>query len=152
MAASNLYCRVGRFPLKYLGLPIGGSISRLRTWDPLLEKMNSKLATWKGRSLSIGGRLTLIKASLSNLPMYNMSLYPIPMGIIEKINKIQRQFLWSGEIDKKGMALIRWELIQLPKRFGGLNVSNIFSRNLGLLCKWVLIGDSSVRPNLYGVP
>lgn len=136
MAASNLFCRVGRFSIIYLGLPIGGSISRLKLWEPLIERMHTKLATWKGKLLSIGGRLTLIKASLSNLPMYYMSLFPVPVGVVEKIRNIQRRFLWSGETEKKGLALVRWEIVQLPKKYGGLNVSNTLNRNLGLMLKW----------------
>lgn len=76
--ARLLCCKVGRFPISYLGLPIGGNISRLSSWDPLIEKMNKKLAGWKSKSLSLGGRLTLIKASLSNLPIYYMSLFSLP--------------------------------------------------------------------------
>lgn len=116
---------------------IGGSISRLATWEPLIEKMRKKLATWKGKLLSIGGRLTLLKASISNLPIYFMSLYPMPQGVIDKITKIQRNFLWSRGMDKRSLALVKWELVQLPKKMGGLNVSNLLFRNLGLLCKWV---------------
>ena len=137
VAAANLFCRVGSFPITYLGLPIGGIVSRLKLWDPLIERMNSKLATWKEKLLSIGGRLTLIKASLSNLLMYFMSLFPVPVGVVEKIKKIQRSFLWSGVMDKKSLALVRWDVVQLPKKLGGLNVSNTLNRNLGLLIKWV---------------
>ncbi|XP_048494804.1 uncharacterized protein LOC125494938 [Beta vulgaris subsp. vulgaris] len=137
MAAAKLCCRVGKFPLIYLGLPIGGSISRLKLWDPIIERMKSKLATWKGKLLSIGGRLTLIKSTLSSLPMYFMSIFPIPKGVVEKINRIQRSFFWHGGVDKKGGALIKWKILQLPKLMGGLNVSNLADRNLGLLLKWV---------------
>lgn len=101
MAAKEIQCKVGHFPFVYLGLPIGGSPSRLSTWEPIITRIQSKLATWKSKLLSIGGRLTLIKSSLSNLPLYFMSLFPIPQGVIEKFNKIQRNFLWSDEGGKK---------------------------------------------------
>ena len=135
--AQILRCKVGRFPMTYLGLPLGGSTSRVACWEPLLTRMNNKLAAWKSKLLSIGGRLTLIKASLSNLPMYFMSLYPIPKSVIEKIISIQRRFLWNGKPDQKAQALVRWEIVQLPKSLGGLNVGNVLNRNLGLLFKWV---------------
>lgn len=125
-AAAKLHCKVGSFPIVYLGLPIGGTISRISLWDPLIEKMKKKLVSWKGKLLSIGGRITLLKASLSNLPIYYMSLYPLPQGVIDKIIKIQRNFIWSGGMDKRSLALVRWELLQLPKSLGGLNVSNLF--------------------------
>lgn len=39
-------------------------------WNPVTERMEKKLATWKSRYLSSGGQITLIKAVLSNLSIY----------------------------------------------------------------------------------
>lgn len=136
-AARTLFCKVGKFPLTYLGLPIGTNISRINLWDPILKKMEKKLASWKHKLLSIGGRLTLIKATLSSLPIYFMPLFPIPKGVVEKIIKLQRSFLWAGSPEIKALPLIRWDIIQLPKGKGGLNVTNLLLRNLGLLFKWL---------------
>lgn len=136
-AARALLCKVGGFPFSYLGLPLGGCSSRLSTWDPILKKIEGKLSTWKGSLLSMAGRLTLIKASISSLPMYYMSLFPIPKGIIDKINKLQRQFLWSGNSGKTVLALASWDLLELPKIFGGLGCSSLLNRNLSLLFKWI---------------
>lgn len=66
-----------------------------------------------------------------------MSLFPIPKGVINKINQIQRQFLWCGSLDKKAMPLIAWEIVELPKNMGGLSIGNILHRNMALLFKWV---------------
>lgn len=97
--------------------------------------MAKKLALWKGKMLSIGGRITLIKSSLSNLPLYFMSLFPIPKKVIEKINKITRAFLWSGDSEKKAISLVAWKSIQLPKSMGGLGIGNMLHRNLAMLSK-----------------
>lgn len=136
-ATTQIHCKVGCFPLSYLGIPIGGSTSRISSWDPVISRMEKKLSMWKSKTLSLDGRLTLIKSSLSNLPMYFMSLFPIPKGVIQKINAIQRKFLWGGSSEKRGFPLLKWELIQLPTLMGGLNVSNILNRNLGLMFKWL---------------
>ena len=136
-AAKSLLCKTGHIPFTYLGLPIGGNLSRIQAWDPIIEKLSKKLATWKGKMLSIGGRITLIKSSISNLPLYYMSLFPIPKGVVEKINKITRAFLWSGDMEKRSIPLVSWKLIQLPKSLGGLSIGNIIHKNLALLCKWI---------------
>ena len=136
-AAKNLLCKKGSLPFMYLGLPIGGSSSAISSWDPVIRKMENKLATWRGRLLSIGGCLTLIKSSMSSLPLYYMSLFPVPQGVIKKITAIQRQFLWSGSLDKNSMSLVKWETIQLPKNLGGLSIGNLLHKNISLLFKWI---------------
>lgn len=136
-AAKILLCKKGSLAFTYLGIPIGGSTSRLATWNPIISKIEKKLATWRGKLLSMGGRLTLIKSALSNLPLYFMSLFPVPRGIINKISALQRNFLWNGRPEKNSMPLIKWDSIQLPRKLGGLSVGNLFHRNLALLYKWV---------------
>jgi hypothetical protein len=42
--------------------------------------------------LSKGGRITLIKSILSNLPTYFLSVFPIPIGVANCIEKVQQDF------------------------------------------------------------
>ena len=137
LAANTLLCRTGEIPFTYLGLPIGGNITRIQLWDPILLKLSKKLATWKSKMLSIGGRLTLIKSSLTSLPLYFMSIYPIPMGVVKKIISLTRLFLWAGYSEKKAIPLVAWNILQLPKILGGLGIGNIKHKNIALLFKWV---------------
>ena len=65
-----LGCRVGSLPRTYLGMPLGVSHKFLSIWNPILEKIERKLAGWKKLYLSKGGRLTLLKSTLSSLPIY----------------------------------------------------------------------------------
>lgn len=134
--AKNLLCKKGSIPFTYLGLPIGGNSSRLSFWNPIIQRMEKKLSTWRGKLMSMGGRLTLIKSSLSNLPLYYMSLFPVPQSIINRITRIQRQFLWCKNSESHAMAPIKWETVQLPRKLGGLSVGNLLHRNLALLFKW----------------
>ena len=64
-------CQTGNFPLKYLGVPV--SPTRLHAKDRMIleERNEKKLATWKGKSLSIAGRTTLINSSLSSTFIYH---------------------------------------------------------------------------------
>ncbi|GKV02337.1 hypothetical protein SLEP1_g14790 [Rubroshorea leprosula] len=43
-----LCCKVGVFPFKYLGIPIGGSSRKKAFWRPLVELFAKKLSAWKG--------------------------------------------------------------------------------------------------------
>jgi hypothetical protein len=58
--------------------------------------------------LSKGGRVPLIKSILSNLPTYFLSLFPILVGVINRLEKLQREFLWGGLDNEPKLHLINW--------------------------------------------
>ena len=91
-----LGCKQGSFPMKYLGLPLGAKFKNKSIWNPILEKMEKRLAGWKRLYSSKGGRVTLIKSTLSNLPTYFLSLFPIPASVANRIETLQRNFLWGS--------------------------------------------------------
>ena len=68
--AEILGCRVGALPMTYLGMPLGASHKSPSIWNPILEKIKRKLAGWTKLYLSKGGRMTLLKSTLSSLPTY----------------------------------------------------------------------------------
>ncbi|XP_071713216.1 uncharacterized protein [Rutidosis leptorrhynchoides] len=51
----------GALPISYLGLPIGSSMSNEKSWELVFDNFGKRLENLKARSLSYGGRLTLIK-------------------------------------------------------------------------------------------
>ena len=100
--AAELCCRKGNSPTTYLGLPLGMKRKSIQVWDRVEERFRKKLALWKRQYISKGGRLTLIKSTLSNLPIYTMSFYRMPTRVKLRLEKIQRDFLWGGgNLDRK---------------------------------------------------
>jgi hypothetical protein len=73
-----------------------------------VEKIECKLASWKMMYLSKGGRVTLIKSTLSNL--LNIFLVFIEKKYIEKL---QRDFLWGGIDDEFRYHLVSWSKVCL---------------------------------------
>ena len=72
-------CGTAFLPLKYLGLPLGACFKTKTIWDDIMEKVDHRLASWKMLYLSKGGRVTLIKSTLSNLPTFLFSFFvPFP--------------------------------------------------------------------------
>jgi hypothetical protein len=56
-------CQIGYFPIKYLWVPVSPSWLHVIDWLPLLEKNAKRLDVWKGSSMSIAGRSTLISST-----------------------------------------------------------------------------------------
>lgn len=98
--------------------------------------MESKFEGWKGRLLSRGGRLQLINSVLSSIPVYFMSSFLLPKWVINRLDKIQRRFLWGESDTKKGISLMAWSEICVPKINGGMGVTNLLIRNYSLLLRW----------------
>lgn len=86
--------------------------------------------------MSFAGRLMLIKAVLSNLPMYYLSLFKMPEGIAKEIDSIQAAFLWGGTDLKRKVHMVRWNEVTLSKSQEGLGIRRIRDVNVCLLLKW----------------
>ena len=85
-----------QLPIKYLGFPLGAKCKEKTIWNPIFERMEKRLARWNTLYLSKGGKVMLIKSTLSSLPTYFMSLFPIPVDVTNYIEQLRRNFLRSG--------------------------------------------------------
>ena len=78
----------------------------------------------------------MIRSTLSNLPIYLMSILQLPRGVRIRLEQIQRDFLWGGGALVRRPHLVRWATICLDRRKGGLGVKSLSTLNKALLCKW----------------
>ena len=101
-----------------------------------MRKFEAKLAKWKQRSLSMGGRITLINSVLSALPIFLLSFFKIPKKVVQKIVSIQRNFLWGGHHEASKIPWVKWDIVCLPKNKGGLGIKDLSKFNEALLDKW----------------
>ncbi|RZB64933.1 DNA ligase 4 isoform F [Glycine soja] len=123
-------------PFSYLGIPVGTSSKSWSVWQPIIRKFEAKLAKWKQRCLSMGGRITLINSGLTALPIYLLSFFRIPKKVVHKIVSIQRNFLWGGGIEANKIPWVNWDTVCLPKNKGGLGIKDLIKFNEALLGKW----------------
>lgn len=138
--ADILGCEIGGDSFVYLGMEVLKPPNSVRYWDPLLNKVKKKLASWKSKSISMAGRTVLLKVVLDSLPIYWMSLQKVPKSVVQKIDTLRRSFLWdhtsaSGSVTRK-MHLVAWEKICSAKEDGGLGIKLTEQRNKALLLKW----------------
>jgi hypothetical protein len=135
--AHILCCRIGSLPMTYLGLPLEASFKSLSIWNGVIEKVERMLASWKKLYLSKGGRVTLIHSTLSIIPTYYLSLFPILVSVAKKLERLQSEFLWNGMGDETKFHLVNWHRVCSPIKVGGLGVRNIIKFNQTLLGKWI---------------
>ena len=91
---------------------------------------------WRGKLLSPGGRLVLVKAVLSAIPTYIMSAFQMPAGVWRRIENAMRSFFWRGADPGSGGALVAWSSVCRPFADGGLGIHHLQHANSALLCKW----------------
>ncbi|WVZ74939.1 hypothetical protein U9M48_023053 [Paspalum notatum var. saurae] len=108
--------QVGTFPMKYLGVPVSPSRLYVGDWLPLEEKNSKRLESWKGGSLSMAGRITLINSCLTNAPIYCMSMFLLHKSVVSRVDAKRRKFLWQGGGDKKKYRLIKWKQVYMDKK------------------------------------
>jgi hypothetical protein len=67
--AKNFCCKIGQFPFKYLGVPLHHSKLRREDIQPVVDKIIKRITEWKGKLLSYGGRLIILKSCLASIPI-----------------------------------------------------------------------------------
>nr|GFB87173.1 RNA-directed DNA polymerase, eukaryota [Tanacetum cinerariifolium] len=135
--ADSIGCSVLKTPFKYLGVMVGGAMSLVKSWDDTVAKLVKRLSKWKLKTLSIGGRLTLLKSVLGSSPIYNMSLFKVPKLVLNTMESLRRNFFNGSQEGEKKIAWVKWSKVLAPKKHGGLGVSSFFALNRALLAKWV---------------
>lgn len=92
---------------KYLGMP--AVVGRLKKdlFSFLKDRVWGQIKRWNERDFFMAGREVLIKAVLQAIPTYVMSCFLLPCSILQDIEKLVRQFWWSGG-DSRSMHWLSW--------------------------------------------
>jgi len=88
-------------PFKYLGMKIGGNPRTLAFWKPVINKIKSRLSTWKGRITSMAGRVCLIKYVFNALLLFYFSFFKAPAIVCKIIRRAQAKFLGVGGLKER---------------------------------------------------
>ena len=87
---------IGVLPIRYLGVPLVDRRLWIQDWQPIFEKVETRLGGWRARLLSRGGRLILLKVVVAAMPIYYMLIFMMPAGVRRRLERIMRSFLWRG--------------------------------------------------------
>ncbi|GJT39879.1 RNA-directed DNA polymerase, eukaryota, reverse transcriptase zinc-binding domain protein [Tanacetum coccineum] len=101
--------------------------------------------------LSIGGRLTLLKSVIGSMPIYHMSIFKVPMKILQRMESIRSHFFNGSDPLAKKPTWVKWTNVLASKEKGGLGISSLYALNRALMFKWVwrfLSQNSSLWANV----
>lgn len=112
-------------------------MNRIHCWNFMIDIFKNRLSRWKASSLSIGGRVVLIKAVMESLPTYYFSLFIAPAKVINSLEGIIRRFLWGGDSETSKIHWVAWETVSTPTRNGGLGLTKLKEANEALIAKWL---------------
>nr|GEY68609.1 RNA-directed DNA polymerase, eukaryota [Tanacetum cinerariifolium] len=124
-------------PFRYLGVSVGVQMSRNSAWANTIQKLHSWLSRWKVKTLSVGGRLTLLKSVLGASPLYNLSIYKAPKGVLPDMESIRSTFFNGVDPSERKITWVTWEKVLASKKNSGLGVPSFHTLNRALLLKWV---------------
>ena len=105
----------GKFPIKYLGIPLHYEKLSKEDIQPLIDKILKRIAGWRGKLLSYRGRLTLIQACLASIPIYLLSFFKFPKWAVEMINTQMANCLWNDFEGNRKIHLANWKLVCMKK-------------------------------------
>jgi hypothetical protein len=75
--AHVLSCPVGKFPIKYLGVPLHFEKLKREDLQPVVDKLSKRCARWRGKLLAYSSRLTLVKTCMASI-VYLLSFIKFP--------------------------------------------------------------------------
>ena len=135
----------GTLPIWYLGLPLMARKLKISEYSPLINKITGSMRAWSVKLLSFAGRLQLLRTVIFGTVNFWTSAFMLPKGCIKAIESLCSKFLWSGNLDKTGIAKIDWVTVCLPKEEGGLGFRNLLVWNQVQCLKfiWILLSSDT---------
>ncbi|KAK2381212.1 hypothetical protein QL285_068838 [Trifolium repens] len=137
--------QIGSLPFNYLGIPIFRGKPKISWLQSTADKIHAKLSAWKASLLTMAGRVQLVRAVIQSMYTYNISIYSWHVSLIKKIEKDVKNFIWSGDVDKRKLVTVAWKKICRPLSQGGLNLRSLscLNRSANLKLCWDLFHSHS---------
>lgn len=115
----------GTLPFIYLGVPIIKGATKKVYFKKTMEKICAKFESWKGMFLSMAGGLQLVhlmQSVVQGMMVYTMKVYQWPKYLLHMLQRFINNFIWTGDIHKRGVATVKWKNICKPIEEKGLGI------------------------------
>ncbi|XP_042509192.1 uncharacterized protein LOC122084834 [Macadamia integrifolia] len=107
------------FPTRYLGVEIFKGRVKKDVVMPIMDRVKDRLAEWKGKMLSLAGRVELVRSVIISMPTHSIAVYWWPSSLISTLERWMRNFIWSGEIDTMKKIVVNRDQCCKPREEGG---------------------------------
>lgn len=137
-------------PFIYPGVPIFVGRPKACYFQHIADNIRIKLATWKAKVLSMASRVQLVKATILSMLIHCLSIYSCSGSIVKRIETWMRNFIWSGNIEKKKTIIVAWKICCKKQNEGGLGIPSLKAYNTATnlqLC-WKFLNDTKCWSNL----
>lgn len=134
----------GSLPFKYLGVPIFVGKPRCSHLLPIVDRIKTKLASWKGHLLTHMGRVQLVRSVVHGMLLHSFMIYPWPFRLIKMLDRYIKNFIWSGDVTKRKPVVVAWHMVCSPVAEGGLGLRSIKLINKAAMLRlaWIFETDS----------
>ncbi|CAL2237693.1 unnamed protein product [Prunus armeniaca] len=96
---------------KYLGVPLIHTRVTKQTYQEVIAKVQKRLGSWKSHTLSMVGRITLLQYVTTTIPIYTKQTAKLPMSVCDKLDQLNRNFLWGHTSNTSKIHLVNWEQV-----------------------------------------
>ncbi|GKB13693.1 RNA-directed DNA polymerase, eukaryota, reverse transcriptase zinc-binding domain protein [Tanacetum coccineum] len=107
---------IGNARLERKGSKVGGLMSRIESWNEVVDRVIARLSKWKMKTLSIRGSSD---EGVTSLGIYSLL------------------FFNGNDPHGNKPSWVKWKNVLASKEKGGLGVSSLYALNRGLMLKWV---------------
>ncbi|CAL9005576.1 unnamed protein product [Prunus brigantina] len=117
---------------KYLGVPLIHKRVTKATYFEIVDKVQRRLSAWKSHTLSMACRITLTQSVPLPFLIYAMQTAQFSASVCDKLDQLNRNFLWGHTVDKSKVHLVNWDTVCQPKTAGGLGIKRTTQNDQGL--------------------
>ena len=120
-------------PVRILGAWIGNGVDQGTPWTPTIEKIATALKKWEANHPTMEGRRLISQMIIGGMTQYLAKVQGIPEPAMKTLDKLIRDFTWSGE----NRPTVSMAHISNDIALGGRKALDIHARNDAIQLTWV---------------
>lgn len=111
--------------IKYLGVPLCRGRIKASYFQPIIDKIQSRVSGWFSKLLSFGGKIILLRYVLSSMPLHLLAAMNPPVSIFDRIERVFAAFLLNSSTESSKHHWISWDALARPTQEGGIGVRRL---------------------------